>query len=225
MSTSATVSVCLDPGCTRYLIDPDYARLKAAFESNFDDIHVECQPPRPHSPEAGATLEIVLTGVALGAGIVATEFLKEAGKKLWKSVEGMLKPAPPAAPAAAADAAAPITFGDRVQIELRVDGSDFQASVKVGAGDAAKLQDFLVRAPVLLYQQLEEILGVGQPCLGCRSFDKPPTEVPCRHCLRSGSKLLVKSNTLCTRDGKPLDGQYDAAARCQDFYLAAGSIA
>jgi hypothetical protein len=39
-----------------------------------------------HSPLAGTTIHIILAGLSAGAGIVAVESLKEAGKSLWKAL-------------------------------------------------------------------------------------------------------------------------------------------
>ena len=81
--------VNLDVGSTWYALDAKPAHVKEAFEGSFADFAL-AQEFGLHSMAAGTTIDLIITGLSAGAGVAAVEFLKEAGKDLWKAFKRLL---------------------------------------------------------------------------------------------------------------------------------------
>jgi hypothetical protein len=79
------VRVEMDPGGTQYLFNVSAPQARDSFREVFPDSQF-VRTGAAHSPLAGTTIHIVLAGLSAGAGIVAIEALKEAGKSLWKAL-------------------------------------------------------------------------------------------------------------------------------------------
>ena len=75
------VAVRMDPGSTAYLLDPSLAKAEEAFREVFPETSFE-QAYAFHSWLAGTTIDLIITGLSVGAGIMAAEFLKECGGSL-----------------------------------------------------------------------------------------------------------------------------------------------
>jgi len=205
----APITVSAHPPQTFYLLDLSLERTKEVFESEFPQLNFEGPAPDSlSSPAAGAVLEIIITGVSIGAGIVATSFLQECGKKLWNAVEGLL-----ASKATHAEKAAETSSirpkkdtGDIVHIILRLDNSSVEATVSGLRSDSVvELQTFLTETPVRLFDSASKVLGTGEHCPACKYGVQSVIDLPCRHCVYNGDKLRLVRNVACTLDGTPLE--------------------
>jgi hypothetical protein len=123
-----------------------------------------------HSPAAGTTIDLIITGLSAGAGLVAAEFLKGAGKDLWKAFKRLL---PGAAKEASSDERSISELltkserrgavGDTISITLVIDGRKVSTSITVPAQDstithAELVKSFCENAAVGLYlRELERI--------------------------------------------------------------------
>jgi hypothetical protein len=83
------LQVGLDVGSTWYALNAKPMEVKAALESAFPDFDL-AREVSLHSSAAGTTINLIITGLSAGAGLVAVEFLKEAGKDLWKALKHLL---------------------------------------------------------------------------------------------------------------------------------------
>jgi hypothetical protein len=159
--TSVGLRANIDVGSTWYVLDVDPAHVQAAFESSFSDFDF-AQEYGVHSWAAGTTINLIITGLSAGAGLVAVEFLKEAGKDLWKAFKSLL-------PNTANDKSdAEITgdasirgIGDTISLTLVTDNRKVFTNVSLPFKDratAAILKDFCKDAPVNLFlKELERI--------------------------------------------------------------------
>lgn len=68
------ITISFDPGSTAYLFRTSYKHVTQAFISKFPDANCELKQYMLHSPLAGTTIEIVLTGLSVGAGLVGRKY-------------------------------------------------------------------------------------------------------------------------------------------------------
>jgi hypothetical protein len=80
------VTVAIDPGSTEYLFKASYEDIRHAFQHRFENVNFERQLAL-HSSIAGTTIEVVLTALSVGGGIVVSEILKNIGKDLWTALK------------------------------------------------------------------------------------------------------------------------------------------
>jgi hypothetical protein len=217
LRNSEQLTVYIDPGSTRYLIDADGPTAEVAFRREFPLVNFEPSGGGLHSYAAGTTLDIILTGVSLGAGLVATEFLKESGKKLWKTIEGLLTKKQ------SSSDTKPVGGNDTVRIELRIGDSSMTAEISgLGAQSLPLLREFLLQKPHELYSLASETLGDRSSCPSCEHHVASVSAIPCRYCTRNGDKLRLIANEICTLEGQSLRDNFRVANRRRDYYAPTG---
>jgi len=86
--------------------------VRTAFREVFPDVQ-EVSIERFIEPEE-TILRVVLTGISLGAGLVAAELLKECAKDLWRVVRRLILPKDKRAAAKSG------ASGDRIEVELKI---------------------------------------------------------------------------------------------------------
>jgi hypothetical protein len=194
----APITISVDPPSTCYLLKLSASSTKDAFAAEFPSLNFE-EEFACHSPSAGAHLSVILTGISIGAGIVATEFLKECGKKLWKAVESLLT-------SKKATQEPRLGGGDAVTIRLHIDQSTVEAHIAgLGPNSALRLQRFLTETPVRLFEEAARVLGAQDHCPSCTHCARAVTALPCRYCIHNGDKLCLVGNAICTLDGIRFD--------------------
>jgi len=87
--TRIDLRVNLDVGTTWYTLDADPKHVLIAFENSFADFGL-FRGYRVHSVAAGTTIDLIITGLSSGLGLIAAEFLKESGKDLWKAIKSLI---------------------------------------------------------------------------------------------------------------------------------------
>ncbi len=112
--------IAIDVGSTWYALDARLDHVQSAFENAFSDFELR-QEIGVHSMVAGTTIDLVITGLSAGAGIVAVEFLKEAGKDLWKALRSLL-------PEKKSEGSSAVV-GDTIRLTLVIDGDKVPSSI------------------------------------------------------------------------------------------------
>ena len=86
--SSIQVEFCFDPGYGKSVFDKSKESIRAAFKESLPQSR---EIKTTHfAPVYSTTLQIIISGIFIGAGIVAAEMLKECGKDLWKVVKRQL---------------------------------------------------------------------------------------------------------------------------------------
>jgi len=209
--SSSIITVCIEPGSTCYLLSTSAEDTEQSLRAEFSTLNFETEFGI-HSPDAGTTIQIILTGVSVGAGIVATEFLKETGKKLWNAFERLLS--------SKSKANDPRLFApmDTVKISLKTGDSSLEAQVAVGLGSAITLQAFLTESPNRLFAEASRILGAREHCPICLHDALAVTELPCRYCIYNGDKLRMIDNVICNLGGVPVPDKFRLTNRRKDYF-------
>lgn len=135
-------------GSTWYALDAAPTSVESALSHSFSDFDL-VREINFHSPMAGTTIDLVITGLSAGAGLVAVEFLKEAGKDLWKAFKSLL-------PHAAAQKDDGPVHGDTISLTLVIDNRKVSAAISLPSSikslnSAALLQEFCENAAAVLY--------------------------------------------------------------------------
>jgi hypothetical protein len=131
----------MGPGSTQYLLSASTERVRTAFREQFPDAQFKKEYAL-HSWSAGTTLHIVLAGLSAGAGIVAVEALKEAGKSLWNALSKILVKADGSPKEGVGD--------DRFKVTVNVGELSVSPEIsKLGPGQEEQLKAFLEVLPGL----------------------------------------------------------------------------
>jgi hypothetical protein len=144
------LQVSLDVGSTWYALDAAPASVESALSRSFSDFDL-VREINAHSPLAGTTIDLIITGLSAGAGLVAAEFLKEAGKDLWKAFKSLL-------PRTAAKKDDGPKHGDRITLTLMIDNRKVTTAISLpsslkGMTTAELLQQFCENAAADLYMK------------------------------------------------------------------------
>jgi hypothetical protein len=132
--------VNLDRGSVWYAFDAEPENVRAAFENSFPDFDLILEFSY-HSELAGTTFNLIITGLSAGAGLVAAEFLKEAGKDLWKAFKSLLPKAPAKSKGGRRIGDTPFLYfarqsggigiGDKVSLTLFIDNEKVSTSISL----------------------------------------------------------------------------------------------
>ena len=206
------LTVSMDGGSTAYLFDSSVKNAKIIFKENHSELNFEEQR-NLHSPAAGTTIDLIITGLTVGAGIAAGEFLKELGKDLWKSFKGIMQK-----PETQINATHK-NIGDSISITLHIDGSSVKTEITgLGAGDEKQVKEFLTENIPSMYQDALGILGERSICEGCVEFSKSVDEIPCRYCTDQGGKLKLTENEILDLKGNNVVDKIDPSNRKRSFF-------
>jgi hypothetical protein len=118
----------LDVGSTWYALAAGPENVQSAFESAFADFELR-KKLTMHSMAAGTTIDLVITGLSAGAGIVAIEFLKGAGKDLWKALRSLLPEKKSESSSATESESSSARSGDTIALTLEIDGKKVKTRI------------------------------------------------------------------------------------------------
>lgn len=216
--------VSMDGGSTAYLLGTSTKKTCKAFAENFPnlDFHEELNL---HSPIAGTTIHLILTGLSAGAGVVGLEFLKESGKDLWKTFKGLLSHK-----RSAEGKTVPSGHADTVTMTLQIDDSTVTCSVSgllPNSQSSLALQKLLLDKSLEVYTDAIALLGERQTCSTCAHFLKLASDLPCRYCIHQGGKLRIIENVLTNLAGEPFPPgvQIRPSDRKKSYYQHANQVA
>jgi hypothetical protein len=206
----------IDPGSSEYLFAADYETIVNSLKGHFPDAYFE-HALSLHSPMAGTTIDIILAGLSVGAGLAGAEMAKQIGKDLWEAVKGAVKSAAKSRfqlfghrGGVGADSISVTILRGKTKLTLELDA--------VGPGDESKVRAFLeVAVPKLLefrseldqsggeaahprisvpasaeyvrlaYDQGKLVLG-HPVCLACLHLFETFLHSPCQHCIHNHEK-------------------------------------
>ena len=151
-----------DRACWGDTLDAEPAHVEAAFESSFSDFGLALKHDSLRLFGIGGTnIDLIVTGLSVGAGLVAAEFLKEVGKDLWKALKSLLH-----------DAECKKTDhglgGDTIHLTLVIDNRNVSTKISLpstckGITTAELLRKFCENAAADLY--LKELARRNAPLL------------------------------------------------------------
>jgi hypothetical protein len=184
------LTVSLDPGSSRYVVNPDAALIKRELSKHFELIEFRTLTMN-HSPLAGTLLEIIIGGLAVGSGIVAAEFLKEAGKDLWKAFRTiLLKPNEVRDYGKVLGVSGDLPDkGDDISIVIEVGNLTVRGHMRVRTGQEEQLQRFIAEGPYDLLSIAQSVQD-GRGLLGNDSYT---LQIESRklHLRREGSEWVL----------------------------------
>lgn len=143
--SSIQVKFCFDPGYGKSVFDKSKENIRAAFKEVLPQSH-EIKTAHFTLVES-TTLQIIISGISIGAGIVAAEMLKECGKDLWKVVKRQLLPEKKNTETE------PQRSHDKLSLILRIGDSEMKATLSGHALQSeTAIRKFFKRDLIKLYE-------------------------------------------------------------------------
>ena len=143
--SSIQVEFLFNTGYGKSVFDKSKEKLRAAFKEVLPQSR---EINTAHFiPVESTTLQIIISGISIGAGIVASEMLKECGKDLWKAVKRQLLPEKKTAETE------PRRSHDKLSLILRIGDSEMKATLSGHAlHSETAIKKFLIRDLIKLYE-------------------------------------------------------------------------
>lgn len=145
-NSSLQVQFCFDPGYGKSV----FITSRNTARSTFHEILPQSHEIRAShfAPVEATTLQIIITGLSIGAGIVASQMLKECGKDLWKIVKKLI--VPKEIQKDEVECHSP----DKIQLETRIGDSSMTLTLSgIDLYSETVIKEFLTSGPSRLYEK------------------------------------------------------------------------